>query len=86
MTRPYSETYTNGWYERTFKADLTSDEMKWHRDQEDRYIEPIDSTDWMFQIENELPVKIEGTLFVGKYVWHRAIKGTGDLKIRIKKI
>jgi hypothetical protein len=84
--RPYTETYSDGWYERVFDADLDSEEMKWHRDYEDRYVEPIGNTDWLFQLENELPVKIEGRLFVPKGSWHRAIKGTGDLKIRIKKI
>jgi hypothetical protein len=86
MIKPYTETYSDGWYERVFKADVESDELKWHRDQEDRYIEPVGFTDWMIQVENELPIKIQGTLFIGKYLWHRAIKGTGDLKIRIKKI
>ncbi len=84
--RPYKETYTDGWYERVFEADVESGEMRWHRDREDRLVEPVEPTDWMFQMENELPVKIEGQLFVPKGHWHRAIKGTGDLRIRIKKL
>jgi hypothetical protein len=86
QNRPYTETYSDGWYERVFEADIESGEMRWHRDREDRYVEPIEPTNWMFQLENELPIKIEGRLFVPKGAWHRAIKGTGDLKIRIKKI
>lgn len=86
QTNPYTETYTEGWYERTFKSEVLSGEMVWHRDREDRIVEPIEATDWLFQEENKLPIPIKGQLFVPKGSWHRAIKGTGDLKIRIKKI
>jgi len=83
---PYTENKIGEWYHRTFSQDVTSGEMMWHRDREDRIVEPVEPTDWMFQRENELPVKIEGQIFVPKGSWHRAIKGTGDLKIRIKKL
>jgi hypothetical protein len=86
QNNPYTETLTDGWYERTFKSEVLSGEMVWHRDREDRYIEPIEPTNWFFQIDDTLPIKIEGRIFVPKGSWHRAIKGTGDLKIRIKKL
>lgn len=84
--RPYIETYNEGWYERVFKADVDSGELRWHRDREDRIIEPVEPTDWFFQIDGELPIKIEGQIFIPMGEWHRTIKGTGDLKIRIKKL
>lgn len=84
--RPYTETYNEGWYERVFEADVESGEMRWHRDREDRIVEPVEPTDWLMQMENELPIPIKGQIFVPKGQWHRAIKGTGDLKIRIKKL
>jgi hypothetical protein len=31
-------------------------------------------------------MKIEGQIHISRGEWHRAIKGTGDLKIRIKKL
>jgi hypothetical protein len=83
---PYTEKFNDGWFERIFKTEVESGEMRWHRDQEDRIVEPLETTDWLFQRENELPIKIEGQIFVPKGQWHRAIKGTGDLKIKIKKL
>ena len=40
----------------------------------------------MFQRDSELPIRIEGQIHIPKGEWHRAIKGTGDLKIKIKKL
>ena len=57
----------------------------WHRDREDRIIESIGETDWMIQIDNELPKKIEEKVFIPMGVYHRVIKGTGDLKIKLIK-
>lgn len=71
---------------RTFYQDVDSGELTWHRDLEDRKIEPIEETDWKFQIDNELPTNIEGEIFIPKGVYHRIIKGTGDLKIKLKKL
>jgi hypothetical protein len=62
------------------------DSRIWHRDQEDRIIESIDETDWGFQLDNELPRKIEGQIFIPRGIYHRLIKGTGDLKIKLKKL
>lgn len=84
--RPYSELYNEGWYERVFKSDVESGELVWHRDREDRIVEALEPTDWLFQRENELPIKIEGQIFIPMGQWHRTIKGTGDLKIRVKKL
>ena len=84
--RPYTETYNEGWYERVFKADVDSGEVRWHRDREDRIIEPIEPTDWFFQKDEGLPIKIEGQIYIPMGEWHRAKKGTGDLKVRIKKL
>jgi hypothetical protein len=58
----------------------------WHRDREDRIISPLAPTDWKFQMDNELPVPLEGEIFIPKGVFHRVIKGTGDLKIKLVKL
>jgi len=60
--------------------------LQGHRDREDRIIEPIEETNWGFQLDNELPKRIQGQIFIPKGVWHRAIKGSGDLKIKLKKL
>jgi hypothetical protein len=71
---------------REFKQDTDSGEFMWHRDREDRIIESIENTDWMIQLDDELPKVIQGEFFIPMGVYHRVIKGTGDLKIRLQKL
>ena len=71
---------------RTFTQDIGEEELVWHRDREDRVIDAHHTTDWMFQFDNELPRKITRLLFIPKGVYHRLIKGTGDLKVKIFKL
>jgi len=71
---------------RTFKQETDSGEMRWHRDYEDRIIEPIEENNWGFQMDNQLPIPISGKIYIPKGVYHRLIKGDGDLKIRLQKL
>lgn len=87
MSLPYKETkISESTFIREFTQDTDSGEMVWHRDREDRIIESIDTTDWLIQIDDELPKKIEGEVFIPMGVYHRLIKGTGDLKIKLQKL
>ena len=70
---------------REFSQMTDSGEFMWHRDFESRIIEPLEETDWLIQLDNELPKKIEGEVFIPMGVYHRVIKGTGDLKIKLIK-
>ncbi len=70
---------------RVFSQDTDSGEFMWHRDREDRIVESIGETDWMIQIDNELP-KVISRVFIPMGVYHRVIKGTGDLKIKLQKL
>ena len=70
---------------REFKQDTDSGEFMWHRDREDRIIESIGETDWKIQLDDELPKAIQGEVLIPMGVYHRVIKGTGDLKIRLQK-
>ena len=70
---------------RIFKSDVDDGSLVWHRDREDRIIESIDETDWMVQLDDELPMKIEGKILIPMGVYHRLIKGSGDLKIKLIK-
>lgn len=84
---PYKETkISESTFIREFTQDTDSGEMVWHRDREDRIIESINTTDWLIQIDDELPKKIEGEVFIPMGVYHRLIKGTGDLKIKLQKL
>jgi hypothetical protein len=87
MTLPFKETKIgDNTFIREFAQDTDSGEFSWHRDREDRIIESIDETDWMVQIDNELPKKIEGEVFIPMGIYHRLIKGTCDLKIKLQKL
>jgi|TARA_B110000977_G_scaffold128158_1_gene163638 hypothetical protein len=77
--RPYIENKDI----RIFNQTTPEDEFVWHKDREDRLIDPVKETDWMFQFDNELPRKITRLLFIPKGVYHRLIKGTGDLSLKI---
>ena len=87
MSLPFKEEIiSNNIFIREFKQDTDSGEFTWHRDRESRIIESIGETDWMIQIDNELPKQIKGEVFIPMGIYHRVIKGTGDLKIKLKKM
>lgn len=79
--RPYLEEGE----ERTFTQEVTQDDLVWHKDREDRIIEPLHETDWKFQYDNEVPIELD-RLFIQKDTYHRLIKGTGSLKLKVIKI
>ena len=86
MILPFQETkLDNNVFIREFKQDTDSGEFMWHRDFENRIIESIGETDWQIQLDDELPKIIEGEVFIPMGIYHRVIKGTGDLKIRLQK-
>ena len=86
MTLPFQETkISDNTFIREFSQDTDSGEIMWHRDFESRIIESIGDTDWGIQLDNQLPMKIEGEVFIPMGVYHRLIKGTGDLKIKLIK-
>lgn len=71
---------------RIFSPDSNPDDFKWHIDLEDRKIKTLEPTDWKFQFDNQLPISLNGEIFVPTGVWHRLIKGSGNLKLEITKI
>ena len=83
--RPYKDVLIEDTLIREFNENIDPIELKWHRDNEDRLIEAIGDTDWMFQIDNQLPIEMKGEIFIPRGIWHRAIKGTGPVKIKIIK-
>ena len=87
MILPFKESkISDNTFIREFSQYTDSIEMAWHRDRESRIIESIDDTDWMIQLDDELPKKIEGEILIPMGIYHRLIKGTGDLKIKLIKL
>lgn len=86
MSRPYTDlVVTDEFIIREFDENIDPIELMWHRDMEDRLVEAIEPTDWLVQLDNELPTLFNKPIFIPKYVWHRTIKGTGKLKVKIYK-
>jgi hypothetical protein len=84
MERPYTEQIKDGYIIREFSDKTTSMEFVWHRDRNDRLIEPLHETDWKFQLDNEVPIELN-RIFIKAGTYHRLIKGTGKLKLKIKE-
>jgi hypothetical protein len=61
------------------------EELKWHRDNNNRSILIKSGSNWQLQFENTLPITliINNTYFIKKDQWHRVIKGNNDLLIEI---
>lgn len=70
---------------RIFDVNIDPIELMWHRDNENRTIESLNVTDWMIQFDNELPIKIEGIINIKKHQYHRLIKGSNKLTIKLIK-
>lgn len=82
---PYDEEKFKGYVIRTFSKDIAPEELKWHTDAEDRTIISLNESDWMIQIDNELPKLIQGVIYIPEGKYHRVIKGNTDLKVKIIK-
>lgn len=88
MDNPFQQYIKEGKLVRVFTPDVSVDELKWHQDLRDRKITVVEDGGWSFQIENELPVKLcDAKQFsIPKFVWHRVIKGDGNLIVEIEEL
>lgn len=84
--KPYYELKTFDFIYRKFTQDIDEEELVWHRDRNDRHVEVLGDTDWQFQFEDSIPQQLQDTIFIPKDTYHRLIKGTGNLGIRILEL
>jgi hypothetical protein len=70
---------------REFNENIDPIELLWHRDDENRIIEILGETDWQIQLDNQLPTSMNIPIHIPRHVWHRAIKGNGNLRLKIHK-
>lgn len=75
----------DGTISRLFPSYIKPKKLKWHMDDEDRVVEALHETDWMFQLEDQLPVPLNKPIFIKRHQWHRLIKGKGSLTVKITK-
>ena len=84
--KPYIDLeVTDEYILRQFNENIDPIELLWHRDDEDRVVEIVGETDWMLQLDNSLPSSLQERIFIPQHQWHRVIKGTGTLKLKIYK-
>ena len=86
MDFPFDEHIDDGYHIRTFSEGVDEMELVWHRDKEDRIVESVGDTDWMLQLDNELPKSLNETIYIPKGTYHRVIKGNENLTVRVKKL
>ena len=87
MTKPYKDLeITDSYIIREFSENIDPIELLWHRDDESRIVEIIGNTDWQIQLDNQLPSSLNDRIFIPRHEFHRVIKGTGTLKLKIYKI
>ena len=87
MEFPFSQENIDGKLLRTFSSNVDEEELKWHYDLCDREVLVLEGQDWELQIDNELPKKLTPPekYFIPKGVYHRVIKGNGDLVVLIEE-
>ena len=87
MIDPYKNIETTDEYIiRKFDENIDPVELMWHRDNEDRIVEALESTDWSLQLDDSLPIILNKPIFIPKHMYHRVIKGTGNLLVKIIKL
>ena len=88
MSRPYQERIlSENIVLRKFSQRVQPGQLVWHRDKENRLIEVLSGTGWLFQRDNKLPVILEegDRIKVKAGEYHRLIKGDEDLYVKIYK-
>jgi quercetin dioxygenase-like cupin family protein len=88
MDKPYIDEKLNTWsFIRTFKHDVLTEELAWHRDECGRYITVLEGEGWEFQFDERLPKRLHigDRFFIPAKTFHRIKRGKTDLKIKIEE-
>jgi hypothetical protein len=87
MKLPFEQHIIENKLIRTFSPDVENEELKWHKDLKDRKVTIIESGGWEFQMDDHIPINLDDTkeLWIPKLVWHRVIKGKGNLIVEIEE-
>ena len=87
MVNPYLDKYVDNKIVRYFSEEVDDKELIWHRDKKTRDVEVISGDGWQLQMDNELPEDLKkGKIYrIPKMEYHRVIKGTSQLVLKIKK-
>lgn len=84
--KPYKDIeITDTYIIREFSKNIDPIELMWHRDSTNRTIEILGETDWKLQLDNQLPTSMNQPIYIPRHLYHRVIKGTGNLLLKIHK-
>jgi len=89
MSKPYTQTsITQNVFERIFDLSVDNEELVWHRDRRTRFVKVLEGVGWKFQFDNQLPKEIGpgSTIHINKLSYHRLLKGSTPLKVRIVEL
>ena len=50
---PAKQEIKNGIIHRIFSKDVDADELKWHWDEKDRFVQVMNESDWKYQSDNQ---------------------------------
>ena len=86
MDLPFSQEKFENYWIRIFSKDVETDELKWHFDNENRRVTVLEGNDWIFQMDDDLPVtlKVGDIIEIPKGIYHRIKRGSDDLKIKVE--
>lgn len=85
MVKPYEDERDGTTIIRTFDENVIEEELVWHRDYSSREVTILEGSGWKLQLDNQLPKEmIPGQIYmIPKMMYHRIIKGEGNLKVKI---
>ena len=84
--KPYKDIeVTDKYIIREFNENIDPIELMWHRDNENRTVEILGETDWKIQLDDQLPTSMNQPIYIPRHLYHRVIKGTGNLLLKIHK-
>jgi hypothetical protein len=84
--KPYTDIeVTDKYIIREFNENIDPIELMWHRDNENRTVEILGETNWKLQLDNQLPTSMNEPIYIPRHIYHRVIKGTGNLLLKIHK-
>jgi len=88
LVNPYNDLgMETNLFLREFEEDVNDSELIWHRDKSDREVTVLSGYNWKLQMDDELPEELKhGRVYhINKMVYHRLIKGSGKLLLKIRE-
>jgi len=83
----FHQEIVDGYIIRSFDITMEENQLYWHKDKENRVLYIVDGLGWKIQMDNELPFTLtkDGVYVVPKETFHRLVKGTTNLILKIKE-